>query len=746
MPRGLSSAERARLAQLHSDQSSLIDNSLSNTSTGNTRPDNVNVSTQARTGQTVDGNPLQTQTQTTPIVRTTTPIIPSVIDPIVTTPRTTTVDIAPITVSTPIIPNVVNPHTSLPVTTTPVRVNPFGPSNGNSSGIGQVVQQSRANQNTDRSQVGDPVTPNIGASVGPTNPTTPNIMDALTDNGLSNPNLTTGNPLVTRVDNTGVLDANTAITDMAGQQAGDISQLDTTGISMGGSTVTNDLTTAQTNALLTDPSLGMDYDKFKQQKMDQLALEQARAIEKQRQGLADIGNTGAANSSLTAAELENATTRANFESDLDAQIQEQKRTGITTALEQGRQLTASNRDSWIAETSARLQKLGIDESTANARANREADLLKASADNELKLYISENGLNADQTRLAENARQFDNEQQYRVWATNAGFTAQDIQMGWEANQAALNRSQQTQENSMQRGLEREVEAGRLTLAQAQLAENVSQFDTEQEFKAWALEQGWVESDIQRAWTSGENALSNENAFAMERMREQFANANMNFDTFAEFVANEALTPAQTAEFLRVVAGRGGFNVSGIMTETPSEVTTDPTTGRPIISPNSQINLLKNPDRFSEIVFDKDFSNNLMLSGLVKNVVGAGTSGGNLTRSTDNSAAITNSAATGNVGQIFVGPIGEYSNGETRFGAAINGASLSSGDPLAIGGRPYVITGITSVHTDSNIGTSNDGQINTYTLTDAETGKTLDWNPWNEGYDTMIQRLSTSRTV
>jgi hypothetical protein len=59
------------------------------------------------------------------------------------------------------------------------------------------------------------------------------------------------------------------------------------------------------------------------------------------------------------------------------------------------------------------------------------------------------------------------------------------------------------ESALDRGLAREMEEGRLTLAEAQLAQSAGQFDTELDFRRWATERGFEENEINRAWSTSE---------------------------------------------------------------------------------------------------------------------------------------------------------------------------------------------------------------------------------------------------
>lgn len=502
-----------------------------------------------------------------------------------------------------------------------------------------------------------------------------------------------------------------------------------------GTTGLNSLVTSKATDLLNNPSQ-MDYDKFRTSQMDALALEQARALEKSRQGLADIGNTGAAQQALTAQELEAATAKAQYGGELEAQIAQQKQKDITTALEQGRAAGESATSQWATEQSAQLQKYGIDTDTANKQAQMASDIIQRDADRNLQQYISDMGFTADQAKLAENARQYDNENDFKRWATLTGITADDANRAWQASESAKTRAHETYENSASRQLQRDLQAGTIDLETYKLSQDAQQFTDKLDWDKEATRLGLDAQTADRAWKASESALDRQATAALQQM-------GISTDALMAFVENQTLTPQQTSDFIRELAKGAGYAITPSASQT--DFATDATgtiqrnaDGTPVISETSPLRLLSDPARINEIAFGQNFAKSLTESG---KLVPVNVSIAVPAKGVDDNKAVQDSI--NNPSTLFVGPIGEYSSGETRFGAAINGQPLATGATISIGNKPIVVTGMSDAYVKDDIGKNHDGQIRSYTLTDATTGAAVEWNPWTESYDAMVQRLNAT---
>jgi len=106
-------------------------------------------------------------------------------------------------------------------------------------------------------------------------------------------------------------------------------------------------------------------------------------------------------------------------------------------------------------------------------------------------------LSLREKQLAQQGTQFASQLDFNKWATQQGFTEQEAQRVWQANQNSLDRQQK----------------GELTLADlnekerefnANLAQQGYQFNTEEDFKKYALQAGLDDNAAARVWQAGQN--------------------------------------------------------------------------------------------------------------------------------------------------------------------------------------------------------------------------------------------------
>jgi hypothetical protein len=69
------------------------------------------------------------------------------------------------------------------------------------------------------------------------------------------------------------------------------------------------------------------------------------------------------------------------------------------------------------------------------------------------------------------------------------------------------RTFQSQQAELDRSLTRDLEQGKITMQEKELALNASQFTSKQEFDAYALKEGFTEDEIARAWDASEKSVT-----------------------------------------------------------------------------------------------------------------------------------------------------------------------------------------------------------------------------------------------
>lgn len=172
-------------------------------------------------------------------------------------------------------------------------------------------------------------------------------------------------------------------------------------------------------------------------------------------------------------------------------------------------------------------------------------------------------------QLAENARQFNSRQEFEAWATREGWSQEAINRAWQSGESAAERgsrerlgfadllSQETRQGrdiaSRERmGLAEIASREKLGLAdlsirEKALAQEGSQFTDRLSFDRYALERGYSEAEIERAWKSMESskeiASQEKVAFAgLDLERDKFSAADQNAKQGLSLEANaQAMT-------------------------------------------------------------------------------------------------------------------------------------------------------------------------------------------------------------
>lgn len=140
---------------------------------------------------------------------------------------------------------------------------------------------------------------------------------------------------------------------------------------------------------------------------------------------------------------------------------------------------------------------------ARAFQGGQSDLDRALASSQ---FAENMGLNRQQ--LAETIRQFNTKEAFDRWAVERGISAQEANNLWQSREN--DKARETQER----------------IVDKQLALDASQFNTEQDFKKYALERGYSEEAVNRAWQSDEatkerqsrETIANSQIGSQERMQ------------------------------------------------------------------------------------------------------------------------------------------------------------------------------------------------------------------------------------
>ena len=135
------------------------------------------------------------------------------------------------------------------------------------------------------------------------------------------------------------------------------------------------------------------------------------------------------------------------------------------------------------------------------------------------------------------------EQQRGIQEARAGALSQidvsQLQAAEQAAQTQAGREFQASQTELERGLQRELTYADLNLREQGLFEEARQFDSELDFQSYALEGGWNQDEIQRAWQASQNEsereLQRELTYAdLSQQERQLAEQSRQFDSKEAF--------------------------------------------------------------------------------------------------------------------------------------------------------------------------------------------------------------------
>lgn len=179
-------------------------------------------------------------------------------------------------------------------------------------------------------------------------------------------------------------------------------------------------------------------------------------------------------------------------------------------------LLSNNMELYKTNLQADLTRQGWSEELSRQYVQIQADSDKATLDRALSKYIADNNLSIEDKKLSQQAAQFQTEQAFKTWATQAGLDDNTANRAWQANQnaiqqAAAEKLQTNQLNAesyqkeLDRSLTASIESGRIAQEDKALVQNATQFASKQEFDQWALTQNLDATKASQIWQSAENA-------------------------------------------------------------------------------------------------------------------------------------------------------------------------------------------------------------------------------------------------
>jgi hypothetical protein len=282
-------------------------------------------------------------------------------------------------------------------------------------------------------------------------------------------------------------------------------------------------------------------------------------------GLRDSGTW--AQEGIVRPEQEQLAQRNEFERGLiadRAQLAREQQTAGNTAIANlmGLQQTGEiaqaqlGQDTWKTLRAEELTKAGWTEEAAQAQIQREFEGLQADMDRTLQREVEAGRMTLEQAKLAETVRQFDTEDAWNRYALSQNLSMEQAKLAWQTNERIATQAFQMQESTLDRQLQREVEAGRLTLEQTKLAQQAAQFATELEWQKEATRLGLEMDEAKMVWQASESALDRAHDAQMQLIAQEFELKGMNLAAVLQYVQD--MDPTQAADIINNLAIEAGL--------------------------------------------------------------------------------------------------------------------------------------------------------------------------------------------
>lgn len=164
-----------------------------------------------------------------------------------------------------------------------------------------------------------------------------------------------------------------------------------------------------------------------------------------------------------------------------------------------------NADQWKQLRTEQLAQLGWNREDANLAADRQLKTTLANQDRALQREIESGRIAQADKELVQQAVLAGNEENFKRWATEKGLSNDAANRAWQTSERIAQNTYLASESSIDRQLEKELEAGRLTMQQKELAQRALEFSTQDQFNKSELAANMSNEEKNRVWQSAENA-------------------------------------------------------------------------------------------------------------------------------------------------------------------------------------------------------------------------------------------------
>lgn len=211
---------------------------------------------------------------------------------------------------------------------------------------------------------------------------------------------------------------------------------------------------------------------------------------------------------------------------------------------------------WKQDQVTKLTTLGWDREDARAAADREMKVTQAALDRSLNREIEAGRLSQADKALAEQARQFNTEQDFKKYALERGYSEAAIDRTWKTNERIGAEAFESAQADKQIAATKYIEEQRLSREDARLAQQAVQFSDEMTFKEQMRRDGIEQAAIDRAWKSAEAVAERVHDAEMKTLDRKLTEKGLNLGYLMQNL--EGMDPKQAAAVLQEVAVDAGM--------------------------------------------------------------------------------------------------------------------------------------------------------------------------------------------
>ncbi|MDD5060671.1 MAG: hypothetical protein PHN44_00100 [Candidatus Marinimicrobia bacterium] len=304
-------------------------------------------------------------------------------------------------------------------------------------------------------------------------------------------------------------------------------------------------------------TLGLDEAKFNESKAQfQQTLEQ--------QGRLTMAQLGVEEKRILE-EARQFDSRLKFDnSELAANLSEAEKNRVWQALQNDKAAAATKEiatmqndtERWKTDQMSILTKAGWTEEAAQKQLDRTLQITLLDKANALQREIEKGRITQTEADRAQQASQFAEELAWNKEAMQIGITADEAARAWETNERLSKQVYAAGEADLDRQLNREIESGRINIAERELVQNAANFRDQLEFNKSELAANLSEADKNRIWQSSESAKDRIQEANLQQLQNEFTAQGWNFQ--ALMTSLDYLPEEQVADTLKSAAVKAGI--------------------------------------------------------------------------------------------------------------------------------------------------------------------------------------------